>query len=81
MSLEAGATDLAVEDVEPVVSHLGHSLVAVVQSATLQEGLKHRRLEDLDQLQLTTALHLKTLHSITQCCDTNNLKQGWLLAF
>lgn len=71
-SLVALATDLAVEDVKPVVGHLGHSLVAVVQSVTLQEGLKHRRLEDLDQLQLTTTLHLKTLQGITKCCDTNS---------
>ena len=52
---------MAVEHVQPVVGHLSHRLVTLLKGLALKEGLKHSRLKVLDQLQLTSPLHLKTL--------------------
>ena len=54
---------LAEENVQPVVGNSGHGGVAFLQCLAFQESFKHRRLEYLDEMQLSTPLHLKTLHT------------------
>ena len=52
---------LAVQDVQPVVGHFGHRGVHLLQSRPFKESLKHWRLENLNELELSSSLHFKTL--------------------
>lgn len=50
---------LAVKHVQPVVGHLGHWCVDLLQSGPLEECLKHRGLKNLNELKLSSPLHFK----------------------
>lgn len=52
---------LGVQNVEPVVRHRGYMPVAFLQGLPFQKLPKDLRLEDLDELQLSTPLQLKPL--------------------
>jgi hypothetical protein len=61
---------LCVQHVQPPVGHCRHCIVALLQAAAGQKLLEHLSLEQLDQLQLTTALqaqaHVKAANIATQ---------------
>ena len=48
------------DDDAPVIGDESDALVALLQSLALKKTLKHRRLKDLDQLQLSASLHLQS---------------------
>ena len=66
-------THLAEQNIKPVVCHSRYSRVAVFQCLAFQESFKHRRLKYLNEMQLSTSFHFKTLQIQKTGCIYRNL--------
>lgn len=57
---ENSTTYLGEQYVKPIISDLGHTLIHFLQRLAFQERVEYRRLENFDQLQFSSALHLES---------------------
>lgn len=75
---------LAKQHIQPIVSDFSHCGVALIQGWAFQEGLKHGGLEDLDQFEFPTPLHLETLATdikLSNKCVTQTVYYLYIICY